>query len=158
MDIPLPTQDHEWLLRLVGDWTMESTCSMGPGQPEQTLRGTEKVRALGALWVQGEGQAEMPGGGTCTNIITLGYDIARGRFTGSFISSAMSMMWLYDGVREGDVLTLDSEGPDFTDPTRRLKYQDIVEWLPDGRRVLASRVQMPDGNWIPIMRAEYRRV
>jgi hypothetical protein len=158
MDIPQPTREHEWLLRLVGDWTMDGTCSMGPDQPEQTMRGTEKVRAIGQLWVQGEGQSEMPGGGTATNIITLGYDIARGRFTGSFISSAMAMMWLYDGVLEGDVLTLDSEGPDFTDPTRRLKYQDIVEWLPDGRRVLASRVQMPDGNWQPIMRAEYRRV
>ncbi|WP_203069921.1 DUF1579 domain-containing protein [Falsiroseomonas ponticola] len=158
MDIPQPTADHEWLLRLVGDWTMESTCSMGPGQPEQTLRGTEKVRAIGGLWVQGEGQAEMPGGGTCTNIITFGYDIARGRFTGSFISSAMSMMWLYDGVREGEVLTLDSEGPDFTDPTRRLKYQDIVEMMPDGTRSLSSRVQMPDGSWQPIMRGVYRRV
>ena len=158
MDIPQPTQNHEWLLRMVGDWTMEGSCSMGPGQADQVLRGTEKVRAIGQLWVQGEGQAEMPGGGTATNIITLGYDIARGRFTGSFISSAMSMMWLYDGALEGEVLTLDSEGPDFTDPTRRLKYQDIVEWLPDGRRVLASRVQMPDGAWQPIMRAEYRRV
>ncbi|SFL00816.1 DUF1579 domain-containing protein [Falsiroseomonas stagni] len=158
MDIPQPTPDHEWLLCLVGDWIMEGSCSMGDGQGEQLLRGTEKVRAIGSLWVQGESQAEMPGGGTATNLITLGHDIARGRFTGSFISSAMSMMWLYDGVREGDVLTLDCEGPDFTDPTRRLHYQDIVEMLPDGGRTLSSRVRMPDGQWQPIMRAAYRRI
>ena len=157
MDIPQPTREHEWLLRLVGDWTMEGSCTMDEGQPQAVLRGTEKVRAIGQLWVQGEGQSEMPGGGIATNIITFGYDIARGRFTGSFISSAMPMMWLYDGVLDGDVLTLDSEGPDFTDPARRLKYQDIVEMRPDGSRTMSSRVQMPDGNWQPIMRAEYRR-
>lgn len=160
MMIPEPTREHEWLLRLVGDWTMEGSCMMGPDQPPATLRGTESMRAIGKLWVVGEGQGEMPGGGTATNIITFGFDPRKGRFVGSFISSAMPMMWIYDGALDaaGEVLTLDCDGPDFTDPTRTLKYQDIVELTPDGRRLLRSRVQDTEGNWQQIMSAEYRRV
>lgn len=159
MQIPEPTPQHEWLHRLVGDWTMEGRCSMGPDKPEAAMRGRETVRAIGGLWVVGEGGGEMPGGGMATNIITLGYDIARGRFTGSFITSVMPMMWLYDGLLDaaGQVLTLDCEGPDFSDPSRRARYQDIIELTADGRRSLSSRVQAPDGKWMPIMHAEYRR-
>ena len=160
MQIPEPTPQHEWLLRMVGDWTMEGRCSMGPGKPEETTRGTETVRAIGTLWVVGEGGGEMPGGGRATNIITLGYDIAKSRFVGSFISSVMPMMWTYEGTLDaaGNVLTLDCDGPDFSDPAKTARYQDIIELTPDGRRSLSSRVRMPDGNWMPIMRADYRRV
>jgi len=160
MQIPDPTPQHEWLLRMVGDWTMEGRCSMGPDKPEETTRGTETVRAIGKLWVVGEGGVEMPGGGNGTNIITLGYDIAKGRFVGSFISSVMPMMWSYEGTLDaaGNVLTLDCDGPDFSDMTKTAKYQDIIELTPDGRRSLSSRVQMPDGSWMPIMHADYRRV
>jgi hypothetical protein len=118
------------------------------------------VRAIGGLWVVGEGSGEMPGGGTATNIITLGYDIAKGRFVGSFITSVMPMMWIYEGTLDaaGTVLTLDCDGPDFSDPTKTVKYQDIVELTADGHRSLSSRVRTPDGGWMPIMRADYRRV
>ncbi len=160
MNIPEPTPAHVWLHRLIGDWTMEGHCIMGPGQPEHRFRGSETVRGIGALWVMGEGTGEMPGGGISTNIITLGFDVARGRFVGSFISSAMPMMWVYDGALDaaGSVLTLDTEGPDFTDCTRRARYQDIVALTADGGRSLSSRVQGADGAWHPVMHADYRRV
>ena len=48
--------------RLVGDWTAEMHCSMGPDQPPSASKGTESVRSLGGLWTLGEGQGEGPEG------------------------------------------------------------------------------------------------
>ena len=57
------TKEHEWLAKLVGDWTFETEAVMGPGQPPVKGTGTERVRSLGGLWIVGEGSGEMPGDG-----------------------------------------------------------------------------------------------
>jgi hypothetical protein len=152
-----PQKEHRWLGKLVGEWTYESEAVMGPGQPPVKSRGTEAVRSIGGVWVQGEGQGEMPGGSPATMIITLGYDPAKKRFVGTFIGSMMTHMWLYDGQLDGDVLTLDAEGPSFTDPNKTAKYQDILEIVSDDHRILSSQVQGDDGRWQRFMTAHYRR-
>ncbi len=155
-----PTEQHRWLQRLLGEWTCESECVMAPGQAPITMRGRERVRALGDFWVIGEGESEMPGGGSGQTIITLGYDVAKGRFTGSFIGSMMTMMWLYDGALDagGQVLVLDSHGPDHGTPGRVALYQDSVEMQGPDSRTLSSRMQGADGQWHHVMTARYRRV
>jgi len=112
---------------------------------------------LGGLWAVCDGTGEMPGGGTGYTIMTLGYDPARGRFVGSFIGSMMTHFWLYDGELSGNVLTLDAEGPSFTDPTKMAKYQDIIEIISDDHRTLSSQVLGEDGAWTKFMTAHYRR-
>jgi hypothetical protein len=49
--------------------------------------------------------------------MSIGWDPERGRFIGTFPSSMMAYLWLYDGVLEADgrVLTLSAEGPSYTD-------------------------------------------
>jgi hypothetical protein len=99
----------------------------------------------------------MPDGTPTTTIISIGYDPEKGRFIGSFIGSMMTHMWRYDGTLDGDVLTLDTEGPDFSSPGKTAAYQDIVELRSDDERLLSSRVKGPDGAWHPIMTATFRR-
>jgi hypothetical protein len=154
-----PTREHQWLQRLVGDWTMQADCNMGPDKPAERTEGKESVRAIGGLWVLGEGEAAMPGGGTATNLITLGYDAQKARFVGSFVSSCMDSIWQYEGRldEDGRVLTLDTEGPDFGHPGQTARYQDIIELTEDGRRLMSSRMQGSDGAWHTVMSAEYRR-
>lgn len=136
---------------------------MGPDQPPMKATGTETVRSLGGLWTLGEGKGEMPGGGECTTIMTLGYDPARKRFVGSFVASVMTNMWLYEGTLDasGSVLTLDTEGPDMSGETpvegATAKYQDIIEFVSDTHRTLTSRMQAKDGTWHEIMTAHYRK-
>lgn len=159
MDLTV-TAEHRWLHRLVGEWTSEAECVMGPGQPAATMRGRESVSALGDVWVIGRGEGEMPGGGTGHTVITLGYDPAKGRFVGNFVGSMMNMMWLYEGAldAEGRVLTLDSHGPDFGKPGRTALYQDIIEMQAPDARSMTSRMQDADGAWHHVMTARYRRV
>ena len=90
-----PQTEHQWLSKLVGEWTYESECSMGPDQPQMKSGGREVVRSLGGLWTVGEGQGAMPGGGTFDTIMTLGYDPQTKRFVGTFVVSIMTHLWLY---------------------------------------------------------------
>jgi Protein of unknown function (DUF1579) len=69
-----PQKEHRWLHRLVGEWTYEGEASMGPGKPAEKFTGSESVRSIGDVWVQGEGRGEMPGSDPATTVVTLGYD------------------------------------------------------------------------------------
>src|SRR5262245_50957797 len=120
-----PQKEHKWLEQLVGEWDCEMEAIMGPGQPPSKHTGTDSVRSL-SVWVVCEGKGEMLGGETARTIMTLGYDPAKKRFVGSFIGSMMTHMWLYNGELDaaGKVLTLDAEGPAFTDPNKSAQYKD----------------------------------
>lgn len=159
MEMPQPQNEHEWLKRLIGSWKFDSECSMGPDQPPINNTGTEVVEPLGELWTIGKMAGEMPGGGICYSIMTLGFDPKLQRFVGTFVSSAMTHLWNYNGALDdaGTRLTLDCEGPSFTEEGKLAKYQDIIELIDDNRRVLRSQYQGSDGQWVPFMKADYRR-
>jgi hypothetical protein len=154
-----PQTEHKWLDQLVGEWTYESEAIMGPGQPPLKGAGSESVRSIGGVWVQCEGDMVMPEGGPGTTIMTLGYDPARKRFVGTFIGSMMTFMWVYDGQLDaaGKALTLDAEGPSFTDLNKTAKYKDTIEILSPDHRTLSSQFQAEDGTWHRFMTAHYRR-
>jgi hypothetical protein len=159
-EFPKPTKEHQWLHRLVGQWTMEADCVMGPDQPPSKHTGIERVRSLGGFWTIGEGEGEMPGGGTSQSIMTLGYDPAKKQFVGSFIASMMTHLWIYDGGSldpAGKVLTLNAEGPNFSGGPNMAKYQDIIEFVNDDHRTLTSRLLGEDGKWTQFMTANYHR-
>ena len=149
-----PQAGHRWLQQLVGDWTFEGTM----GDPSSdTCRGRERVRALGDIWIVGEGEGDMPGGGTGRTMITLGYDPAAKRFRGTWVGSMMTALWVYEGTLEGDVLTLDTEGPDFVHEGRTARYRDVIELASPDHRVLRSQTVGEDGKWTTFMTAHYRR-
>lgn len=154
-----PQQEHAWLQKLVGNWTFESQCVGEPGQPAQTYKGRETVKSLGGLWIVGEGEGEMPGGGSAKMMITLGFDPQRSRFVGTWVGAMMTHLWVYEGELDTAkrVLTLNAEGPSFTDPTKRASYQDIIEVVSDDHRILTSRTRGDDGQWTQFMTAHYRR-
>ena len=154
-----PQAEHQWLQRLVGEWTSEMECVMGPDQPPWKSKGTETVRSLGGLWTIGEGSGETPDGRPATMIVTLGYDPQRKKFVGTFVGSMMTNMWLYEGTLEAarNVLTLDTEVPDFSGGPGLAKYQDIVEIVDDDHRILSSQLMGPDGQWKKFMTAHYYR-
>lgn len=147
-----PQTQHAWLQRLVGEWSYE----VG----DEKLQGTEIVKPLGPLWIVGESTFTMPGGGSGSARITVGFDPQKGRFVGTWIGSMMSYLWVYDGELDaaGRVLTLSAEGPSMAGDGKMAKYQDIIELQSDERRGFTARVQGDDGQWKQMMSATYRRV
>lgn len=155
-----PTPEHEWLNQLLGDWAFEGECNMGPDKPAMKSEGKETFRSLGGLWFVGEGESKMPDGTMGTMIMTLGYNPETKRYAGNWVGSMMTHMWIYDGVMDETkkILTLNAEGPDFSNPGKTAKYQDIIEIKSADHRILRSQTQGPDGKWIQFMEAHYKRV
>ena len=153
-----PQKQHQWLQKLVGEWSYEFDSDCPPNPPEK-LTGTERVRSLGPVWVLCEGTGQMPGGGTANSLMTLGYNPQAKRFVGTWIGSMMTHLWVYDGSLDAaeKVLTLSAEGPDFSTPGKMAKYQDVIEFVNDDYRTLTSRTLGEDGKWTEFMKAHYRR-
>ncbi|QOY86547.1 DUF1579 domain-containing protein [Paludibaculum fermentans] len=152
-------KEHEWLHQLIGEWQFDAEASMKPGQPPDHSKGTEVVRSLGGLWILAEGEGDMPGCGPATSLMTLGFDTRTNRFTGTWIGSMMTHLWLYDGELNlvGNTLTLDSQGPAMKDLTQLGRYRDVIEIVNDGHRTLTSHFLDDDGLWRAFMLANYRR-
>ena len=153
-----PQQEHQWLNRLLGEWTTEMEGETESGE-RATFTGTESVRSLGGLWIIAEGQGEVPGGGIGRTIMTVGYDPQKKRYVGTFIGSMMTHLWVYDGHLDagGMKLMLDSEGPSMTGDGGMAQYRDAIEFKSDDHRLLTSQVLREDGSWQQFMTAEYRR-
>jgi hypothetical protein len=154
-----PQREHEWLQKLVGEWTFEGEATMTPGQPPEKFQGTESVRSLGGLWILAEGNSAMPGAGEVTTVMTLGYDPQRKRFVGTFIASMMTHLWLYNGGLDAaeKILTLQTEGPDMSAEGKMTRAKDVIEFKSDDHRVLTSQILSEEGKWQEVMRVHYRR-
>ncbi|BBA36289.1 uncharacterized protein sS8_4359 [Methylocaldum marinum] len=154
-----PQNLHPWLQKLVGDWTYEIEGACEPGKPPQKATGTENVRFFGGIWVLCESRGEMPGGGRATALMTLGHDSQKERFVGTWLGSMMSWLFVYEGSLDvaGQVLSLNTAGPDFAVQGKSAKYRDVIEFKSSEHRVMNSYVLGEDGDWHRIMSANFWR-
>ena len=154
-----PQKEHEWLQKLVGEWTYESECSIESGKPPEKFSGSETVRSLGGLWILCEGRGEMPGGGLATTLMTLGYDPKKKHYVGTWVGSMMTYLWIYEGSLDAEekILTLSAEGPNCMDEGKTAKYRDVIEIKSPDHRVLTPHMLGDDGEWRPLMTVNYRR-
>jgi hypothetical protein len=152
--------EHRWLQKLAGEWEHRSEVPAEPGDPSEVYTGTETVRSLGGRWFLLEETTEQPDGETHTALMTLGFDPDKGHFVGTWVSSGMTQMWVYDrGDLDTDerALTLHSWGPN-RDGTGETQFRDVIEFESDDRRALTGYMLEEDGRWTQLMRTEYRRV
>jgi hypothetical protein len=156
---PETQKEHQWLQQLVGEWSYEAEAKMGEDQPPEKATGTESVRSLGGLWILAEGQGEMPGCGSATTMITIGFDPQKHRYVGTWVGSMMTYLWLYDGELDASekVLTLTSDGPSMTSDEKMAKYKDVIEFKTNDHRVMTSHVLGDDGQWHEFMTVNSRR-
>lgn len=151
-------EQHKWLKQMVGRWEFDIRSTMAPGQEPEHSTGAETMSMLGDAWLISEGGSG-EGDQAWKSMLTLGYDPKQERFVGTFVASMMTHLWIYNGTLDGSgkALTLDTEGPNFTDGAMA-KYQDIYTMVGPDERTLASRALNEDGSWFEFMFATYRRV
>lgn len=114
---------------------------MGEWRYETEATGTENVRSLDGVWLVAEGRGEIPGCGTATMMMTLGYDSYKQRYVGTWIGSMITHLWIYKGELDAaEMLTLNTEEPAMTDEQKMAKYQDAIEFKSNDHWVLASYV------------------
>lgn len=152
--------EHRWLQQLTGRWRLTFDPPEGSEHQDGGRAWEENARSLDGTWIVAEMTGTMPDGSSATNILSLGYDPARKRYVGSFITSVMTHLWVYEGTLDdtGTVLTLDCEGPDFDTIGRTARYQDIITIKDVNTRNFSSRIQLADGTWKPVMSCDYQRI
>ena len=154
------TDAHLWLQQMVGEWKCKTEMMM-PDGTSFTVEGTESVRKLGEYWIVAEVKSPMPDDGTeGTMLITVGYDINKGRFVGSWVGSMMENLWVYDGFmdEDGHSLILESTGPGMMDESKVETYRDIMTIDENGGRTMTSNAKDESGNWTPFMTVRYEKV
>lgn len=154
-----PQKEHQWLEKLMGEWTYEGEAAMAPGQAPEKFTGTESFRSLGGLWFIGESEGEAPGGETARMIITLGYDPQKQSYVGTWIGSMMTNMFVYTGEVDPSEtkLSLHTEGPHMAKEGETAQYKEVIEFKSDDERTFTSYMQGDDGQWNELMTASYRR-
>jgi hypothetical protein len=155
-----PVAEHEWLKKLVGEWTTRTEMRMGPDQPTMTSTGTESVKSLGGLWAIGEGRGEMPDGASMEYRSALGWDVSFKEYRGCWFASVSSHLWKYTGTLspDGRVMTLNCVGPNMEKEGETSNYRDVIEIIDDNHRTLTSYGQDDKGEWQEFMKATYTRV
>ena len=153
-----PADQHRWLRQMIGDWSVEGRAV--PDDPQWRSTGTETVVAFGEAWVVMTGeyrQGDNPETGRSR--ITLGFDPAKDRFVGDFISSHMPSLWPYEGELDPDgfTLRLRSRGMRMDGQPGESAYEDVIQIVSPDERTLTGRVQDDDGQWTDFMVTTYRR-
>ncbi len=155
---PEPTEQHKWLEKFVGDWESESKGSMGEGQPEMKCTGSMKSRMLGGFWVVSEMKADMMGT-PMNGVQTIGYDVEKKQYIGTWVDSMFGHMWHYKGSvsDDGATLTLEAEGPNFMQPGESTLFRDIYEFKSKDHIVATSQMQTADGEWVTFLVGQVTR-
>lgn len=155
-----PTEEHAWLQKLVGDWTITSEMIMGPGGDPMTSTGSESVISLGGLWAFGEGKSTVPDGSSMDYRTGLGYDVSFKGYRGFWLASMSSHLWKYEGVlsEDGRIMTLNCVGPDMEKDGETANYRDVMEIIDENHRTLTSYAEGENGEWTQFMKATYTRV
>lgn len=164
MQKPEPLAEHRLLQSMIGTWDYESDCDMGPDQGPMKQSGVETVKALGEVWVISEWVTKDSKLDEHRSLMTLGFDPAQSRFVGSFQSSMMPFLWVYNGAFDPQALAagrqrvvLDTTGPDFSGAGGMAPYQDVFEFVDEQTRTLTSLFRNSSGEWVPFMRTVFRR-
>lgn len=155
-EVPVSPQ-HKWLKQFVGEWTVKSNFVM-EGMPPMSFDATEKTRAIGNYWIVSEGKATMMGM-PMSWMLTLGYDPKEESFVGTWVDTSSSHLWTYTGSldEEKNVLTLESEGPSFADPTKMAKYRETFTMKDADTRTSSSAILGEDGKWTTFVNGEFKR-
>lgn len=150
--------EHQWLSRLIGRWTAESECIMGPDQTPSKSVGILEVEPLGEFWITATGTVENPDGDPWKSVLTIGYDPALQAYVGTFVASVMANLWVYQGHMDesGKKLVLDTQGPKF-DTGEIASYQDVIELIDDDHWLLWSQIQTEEGEWQRFMTSHHTR-
>jgi hypothetical protein len=113
---------------------------------------------LGGYWVVNEMKGDMLGT-PFAGIQTIGYDAEKKKYIGTWIDSASSQIWQYEGVidESGKTLTLEAEGPNVMADGKMTKFKDSYEFKSADQISSESSMLGEDGKWVTYMTAVMHR-
>jgi hypothetical protein len=140
-------KDHAWLERFVGEWEWVSSGA----------KATETARMLGT-WMIDEIRIDADSS-PVHGMLTVGYDPSKKKYVGTWIDAKTNFLWIYEGTVDssGNVLTLETEGPNPMVPGKLFKAKDVHTFTDRDHRTLTSSMLGQDGKWHTFQKVQYRR-
>lgn len=155
---PKPGKEHELLKQFEGNWDYTSKFTMAPGQEPLLSKGKETARIIaGGLFLVFDIEGEMMGQ-KFTGHGTMGYDTHKKKYTGTWIDSMATGVYLVEGTVDetGKVFTETMEGAD-PQSGQPMKMKLVNEIKDKDSRVLKSFMTGPDGKEVEPGTIEYKR-
>jgi hypothetical protein len=156
-EMPKPGPEQDWLQQFVGQWSSENEAYLEPGKEPVHSKGTETVKPVGGFWTVSDVKGTMfnqPFNGQ----MTLGFDAEKKKYVGTWVDSMTGKQWSYEGVRDGNALTLEAEGACPMKPGKVTKFKEVIELKDKNHKVFTSNMLGEDGKWIPTMTSKATRV
>lgn len=155
---PKPVKEHEVLKQFEGEWEYTSKFLMAPGQEPMVSKGKESARMIaGGLFLVFDVEGEMMGA-KFVGHGTMGYDVQKKKYTGSWIDSMATGVYLVEGTydEKAKVFTEMMEG---ADPAtgKAMKMKMVHEIKDKDTRVLKFFMNGPDGKEFETGSIEYKR-
>lgn len=155
---PKPGKEHEILKQLAGEWDSTTRFAAGPGQDPMVSKGTEHGRIIaGGLFLVFDAEGEMMGSKFWGHG-TLGYDLHKKKYTGSWIDSMATGVYLveatYDEKSKSFSEVMEGAHPITGEPMKMKMVHEIKD--PD-HRLLRFLANGPEGKEIEVGAIEYSR-
>lgn len=158
MASPKPGKEHELLKQFEGEWEATAKFMGEPGKDPVVSKSKESARIIaGGLFLVFDDEGEMFGQ-KFTGHGTMGYDVHKKKFTGTWIDSMATGVYLIESTVDatGKVFTEWMEG---TDPQsgKPMKMKMVHEVKDRDHRVLRFFMDGPDGKEIETGAIAYQR-
>ena len=142
----------EWIKQFEGNWDTLSRSPQVGDQPAGVQKSTMSSRAIGKLWIINEFNGKI-GDTDYTAVQTIGFDRKKNNFTVTWIDSIMDYTWRYTGEINdaGDTITMEADGPDWSDPKKTRRYRDIYRFKSSNEIATLSQSKNNAGQWETFM-------
>jgi hypothetical protein len=154
--MPAPQKEHQWLGQLAGEWDTEAEMLVEPGKPTVKNKGTMSTRILGGYWAVSDVKGDFMGA-PFSGLMTVGFDVQKKKYVGTWVGSMCDWLCKYEGTAAGNILTLNTEGPNPADPSKLVKMRDVIELKDKDHQVMTSSMLGEDGKWITFMTLHAKR-
>lgn len=151
-----PQPEHKLLERFAGEWRFEKLSAPAEGsQPENMGTGDVRAEMLGGFFVVCRWAGQLYGGDYVA-VQTLGFDVAKSAYAGTWVDSVMSYQWPLSGSHDSDsnelVVQATGPAPGGGTMTFRERYQF------DSADSITIIAQMLDGEkWVTFMTTRLTR-
>jgi hypothetical protein len=155
---PKPGKEHELLRQFEGEWECTAKFMMEPGKDPVVSKCKESARMIaGGLFLVYEVEGEMMGQ-KFTGHGTMGYDLHKKKYTGSWIDSMATGVYLVEATADekGKVFTEWMEGAD-PQTGKLMKMKMVHEVKDQDNRILRFYMNTPDGKEIESGTIDYKR-
>lgn len=151
-----PQPEHKLLERFAGEWTFERMSATDDGsKPENLGAGDVHAELLGGFFVVCRWTGNLYGG-DYKAVQTLGYDVDKSVYAGTWVDSIMSYQWQLNGSYESDnkEFVVQATGPSPSGGTK--KYRERYQF--DSTDSISIVAQMLDGEkWVTFMTTRLTR-